>query len=247
MKRAAVGVIGGVGPAATAEFLMRVIGHTDAQRDQDHADLVVFQHSTIPDRTAFIVGESDEDPSPVLAADAVTLESLGVVAIVLPCNTASAFIETVRAAVTIPVVDIVDAAVEDAQARGWSRIGVLSTEGTRLAGAYVHAVEQRGLSIVHPSDASQALLNTLIYDQVKAGRPPQRELFDAVLAEVFSGGADGAILGCTELSVAAALWESQDRVIDSLDSLATRTVTLAGCRLAAPGVVPVPPAEPTAP
>ncbi len=242
MTRASVGVIGGVGPAATAEFLNRVIAHTDAQRDQDHADLVVFQHSSIPDRTAFLVGESDEDPSPVLVADAVTLASLGVAAIVLPCNTASVFIATVRAAVTIPVVDIVFAAVEDAQGRGWSKIGVLSTMGTRMAGAYVHAIEARGLSIVHPSEASQGLLNTLIYDQVKAGRPPQRELLDAALAEVFAEGADGVILGCTELSVAAALWGPRDRVIDSLDSLAIRTVTLAGCRLAGPVGT-----EPTAP
>lgn len=171
----------------------------------------------------------------MLAADAVALESLGVAAIVLPCNTASAFIETVRAAVSTPVVDIVFAAVEDAQARGWSKIGVLSTMGTRTAGAYTYAIETRGLSIVHPSDNSQGLLNTLIYDQVKAGRAPQRELLDSVLAEVFAKGADGVILGCTELSVAAALWESDVRVIDSLDSLAMRTVTLAGCRLVTPG------------
>ncbi len=235
MNRAAVGVIGGVGPAATAEFLTRVITHTEAARDQDHADLIVLQHSSIPDRTAFLVGDSDDDPSPVLAADAATLASLGVVAIVLPCNTASAFIETVRAAVTIPVVDIVLAAVEDAQARGWSSVGVLSTMGTRMAGAYVHAIESRGLSIVHPSDASQTLLNSLIFDQVKAGRPPQRELLDTAVAEVLASGADGVILGCTELSVAAALWEPHAKVIDSLDSLAIRTVTLAGCRLAVTG------------
>ena len=90
MTRSEIGVIGGVGPAATAEFLSRVIAWTDAERDQDHADLVVLQHCSIPDRTAFVLGSSAEDPGPVLASDAARLSDMGVAAVVVPCNTATA-------------------------------------------------------------------------------------------------------------------------------------------------------------
>ena len=64
-----VGVLGGLGPAATVHFMQRVIELTDAARDQDHLDLLVWQHGSIPDRTAFLLGEG-ESPVPALVADA---------------------------------------------------------------------------------------------------------------------------------------------------------------------------------
>lgn len=233
--RREIGVIGGVGPAATAEFLARVVAWTDAGSDQEHADLVVLQHSSIPDRTAFIVGASDVSPAPVLAADAARLERLGVAAIVVPCNTATAFIGAMREAVTIDVVDIVETAIDDALAVGASRIGVLSTAGTRKAGAYVSAAAAKGVEVIHPSDTAQEHLNELIYGQVKAGKPVDPALYDAAIADVTSRGAQVIILGCTELSVAATAVGPREGVLDSLDSLAKATIRLAGCTLKDPG------------
>jgi len=73
-----VGVIGGVGPLATAYFLRRIVEQTEAHNDQDHVDVLVLNHATIPDRTAYILGESSENPGPVLARDAQRLEAFGV-------------------------------------------------------------------------------------------------------------------------------------------------------------------------
>ena len=108
-----VGVIGGVGPAATVCFLDKVVRLTAADRDQDHVDLVVLQHSTIPDRTAFILGGSEEDPGPVMAEDARRLTALGVEFIAVPCNTAHFFTQEVQAASGVPVLSIVDETLDD--------------------------------------------------------------------------------------------------------------------------------------
>ena len=226
-----IGVIGGVGPAATAEFLARVVAWTDAATDQEHANLLVIQHSAIPDRTAFLVGHSSDDPGPVLVSDARRLESWGVASIVVPCNTASAFLDAMRAAVKIDVVDIIDAAAQDAVERGWSSVGILATAGTMASGAYSDALAARGVSAIAPRESAQQAVTALIYEDVKAGRTPRRELFETAVADVLDQGADGVILGCTELSVAAARWAPDARVLDALDSLAVRTVSLAGRRV----------------
>lgn len=231
MTRREVGVIGGVGPAATAEFLARVVRWTQASRDQDHADLVVLQHSSIPDRTAHILDSSAPDPGPVLAADAARLESLGVVAIVIPCNTARAYISQVEAAVTIPVVDIVKAATDDVVARfpDAVKVGILATTGTIRSRTYHAELEAAGLEAIEPGSAHQDGLMELIYGQVKAGVAPDRALLDAAIADVTARGATACVLGCTELSFAAGQWDMGPRVLDALDSLARRAVTLAGC------------------
>jgi len=225
-----VGVVGGLGPAATAQFMQRVIAATDATRDQDHVNLVVLQHSAVPDRTAFITGASSDDPTPVLVADTQRLESLGVAAVVMPCNTATAFVEAMRQAVSIPVLDIVDIAMDDAAERGWARVGVLATEGTRIAGTYDRAAQGRGVTVTYPSAAEQEAINTLIFDHVKAGVPAPEELLPGIIAAMMSSGVDGVILGCTELSVAAEGIHEM-HVVDALDSLARRTVLAGGGRV----------------
>ena len=228
-----VGVVGGLGPAATAAFLGRVVSATDAAKDQDHVNLVVLQHSAVPDRTDFITGASDADPTPLLVGDAVRLASWGVVAVVMPCNTATAFVEAMRAAVTIPVLDIVDIALDEAATRGWRRVGVLATEGTRAAATYDRSGVGRDIAIVYPSAAAQLTINSLIFDFVKAGKVAPESMLESAIQDLIDAGVDGVILGCTELSVAAeGLVDSH--VVDALDALARRTVIAGGGRLRAP-------------
>lgn len=229
--RVEVGVIGGVGPAATVCFLDLVVRHTAAERDQDHVDLVVLQHATIPDRTAFILGTSTQDPGPVMAADARRLEALGVGFVVVPCNTAHHFTDEVAAAVTVPVLSIVDETADVVAARpGAGRVGVLATSGTLAARVYQRAFEVRGLEPLVPDDADQAVVMGIIYDQVKAGRPADVAALHGVADRLRSRGADVVVLGCTELSVVAAEHDLlvDDRYVDSLDVLARRTVERAG-------------------
>lgn len=231
-----VGVIGGLGPQATAYFLDMVVRLTDAARDQDHLDLVVLNHATIPDRTAFILGASDQDPGPVMAADAVRLERFGVSFLVVPCNTAHHFTRQVVDAVEVPVVSIVVETVDEAVRRvpGLARVGVLATSGTLAARVYHDELDGRGLTCLVPDDADQAIVMEIIYDQVKAGRPIDVAAFHGVVERLRGRGAEVVLLGCTELSIVAADFDllRQDRtLVDSLDVLARRTIERAGHRV----------------
>jgi len=232
-----VGVVGGVGPLATVAFLDAVVRLTEAERDQDHVDLVVLQHATIPDRTAHILGTSDEDPGPVMAADAARLERFGAGFVVVPCNTAHHYTAQIEAAVDVPVVSIVGETTAAAVARrpGLRAAGVLATEGTVASGVYQRSLEAAGVRALVPDAAGQAVVTGVIYDGVKAGAPVDLPGLLAVAEGLLADGAEVVLLGCTELSVVAEAGGLLDdaRFVDSLDALARSTVSRAGHRLRA--------------
>lgn len=232
--RPPVGVIGGVGPLATAYFLQLVVGLTEAERDQDHVDMVVLNHATIPDRTEFVLGRSDADPGPVLARDARRLEDFGVSFLVMPCNTAHYFTKQVMDAVSVPFVSIIDTTVAAARERvpGLTTVGLLATAGTAASGVYQDAFAAHGVSTLVPTEADQELVSQIIYEQVKAGRPADVETFRAVAGRLVGRGASVVVLGCTELSVVAVDHDllTDPVFLDSMDQLARATILRAGHR-----------------
>jgi len=232
---APVGVIGGVGPLATVYFLDKIVRLTEAERDQDHVNLVVFNHATIPDRTAFILGQSVENPGPVMAADARRLEQFGVSFLVIPCNTASHFTDEIVGATYVPVVSIVDETVAEAHARrpDARTVGLLATSGTGSSGVYQAALARRDIACVLPDDADQTTVSTIIYEQVKAGQPVDIEALRSVVAGLVARGAELVLLGCTELSVVAEDFGllADELFVDSLDVLARRTIERSGHRV----------------
>lgn len=232
MSKPLVGVIGGVGPLATAYFFGKVVRLTVAERDQDHLDMIVFDHASIPDRTAYIVGTSPEDPGPVMADDARRLAAFGAEFLVVPCNTAHNFTDQVVAAVDIPVVSIIEETVDEAQRRvsGLTTVGLLATTGTAASGVYQRALEARGIGCLLPDDGDQALVMSVIYDQVKAGLRGDVAAIRGVAERLVARGAEAVLLGCTELSVVA---EDEGLLaeplfVDSLDVLARATIRRAG-------------------
>lgn len=244
-----VGVLGGLGPAATAVFLDLLVRVTDAATDQDHLDVLVSQHSTTPDRTAHILDPSAPDPGPVLARDAAMLERAGVGMLVLPCNTAHHYVRGIREATTVPFVSIVDVTADAAIERaGADRpVAVFATEGNIRARVYQEALEARGVEALVPGPDLQARISEIIFDRVKAGRPVEPELFEGCIDEALALGAGTVVLGCTELSVVhdrdgyrtgarPAAGPYGDAVTDSLTELAHATVLAAGGRIA-PGTV----------
>lgn len=234
MRNEPVGILGGLGPMATVYFMRRVLDLTDASRDQDHVDMLVWNHASIPDRTAYLVGDSTDSPGPVMAEDARQLERAGARFIAVPCNTAQAFLDEVEEAVDIPVIDIVVETLAAARAAvpGLTTVGILATDGTLRAGTYHRAAEVVGLSALAPDVAVQRDVMSMIYDGVKAGVPVERDRFDTAVAHLRSRGAQAVVLGCTELSILRSDLAVDDAdVIDSLDALAARTVVMAGGRL----------------
>jgi aspartate racemase len=229
------GVLGGLGPAATVHFLRRVVELTDAARDQDHVDLLVWQTGSIPDRSGFLRGDN-ESPEPALVAAAQALERAGARFIAIPCNTAIVWVEQMRAAVGIEVLDTVDETVAAARevVPGLTRLGLLATDGTLSAGTYAAAAERAGIELVLPDPDVQREAMSVIYDGVKAGVPVPRERFDGLVQHLRAKGAQAVALGCTELAVLRGELGVEDpTVVDSLDAVAVATIRRAGGRLRA--------------
>lgn len=198
-----LGVLGGMGPLATAAFYANLIAATPATSDQDHLHVVIDSNPTVPDRTSYLLGRGP-DPRPALVQSSSRLRALGAGLLVMPCNTASAFRTDIEAAVGIPVFDWIAAATDGLAEREVRRVGLLATDGTLKTRLYHDAAEARGMECITPSDEDQASLMRIIYDEIKAGRMTAALLRDLVLtaSNLSRLGADALVLGCTELPLA---------------------------------------------
>lgn len=228
MKRTGVtiGVLGGMGPEASAEFHRELIRRTPAETDQEHHRILVLDDPHIPDRTAFLLGSGD-DPRPALCARVRELEQFGADLIAIPCNTAHAFWDEMQAAVSIPVMHIVETTVASIPA-GTGTVAILATRGTLATGLYAAALASAGLGALMPEEAVQQRVDAVI-EGAKRGRERGRlaaEL-EAVCRIVHRDGADAAILGCTELGMQAADRESHLALYDSVVTLAEATLAKA--------------------
>ncbi|MBL3686347.1 amino acid racemase [Leucobacter zeae] len=204
--RAVIGVLGGMGPAATADFYAKIVQSTPAQRDQDHPRTLIWSDPSIPDRTGALLA-SGPHPGPHLAAGARILERSGADVISVPCNTAHAFLPEIRAAVGIPVLDMVIETrdrVLDMLGPG-ARAGLLATDGTIRARLYEQAFAQRGEPLLVPAADEQARVMEAIR-QVKGdpGSAVAAQALCAAVAELAERGAGVVIAGCTEIPVALA-------------------------------------------
>lgn len=241
--RPVVGVLGGLGPAATVSFLDQLVQFTEAERDQDHLDAVVLQHSTVPDRTTHVLDpEGALDPAPALVRDAQLLERMDCAFVAMPCNTANHYEQSIRENIGIPLLSIVEETSRAAaQQDPHSRVGVLATEGTVSSGAYQHWLERCGVPWAVPSAEVQRMVNTLIYDQVKAGAEPELSRLEEIVDRMGRDhGTERMILGCTELSVMRQVHRlfGREELIDSLEALTRATITTAGKRLSASAWLP---------
>ena len=215
-----LGIIGGMGPAATARLLSRIVELTAADRDQDHLDVTVLNRPSVPDRTAFLLGRPDA-PSfvPALVDMARDLEALGCTVLAMPCNTAHARAEEVRERLArARIVDMPRETAAFLHDLGCTNVGVLATDGTLAARVYQDALAEEGLAVMG-----------IIYDGVKAGRPVPQEDVLGMLDAVAAAGCDGVVLGCTELSVLSTPARHRGApVVDALDVLAWRCVQECG-------------------
>ncbi len=219
---------------ATIYFEELIIKMTDAASDQEHIPMLVYNHAQIPDRTAYILDDSQPNPLPVMETDAQMLERCGCDYIVIPCNTAHYFYDEIQASVSIPIINILDETVKHCQAAipGLHSIGILATEGTIQSKAYQNIIEAYGLDCVLPTDAELASLMTIIYDQVKAGKQVDIYEFQRIIHEMKRRGADAVVLGCTELSIIKKDFNI-DRydVVDSMECLARASILACGKRI----------------
>jgi len=228
MARRTIGILGGMGPLATAEFYRRIVVRTPARYDQEHLRVVIDADPAVPDRTAALLGQGP-DPTPHLVAAARRLEAAGVDFLVVPCNTAHAFLPNVQAAIAVPILDMIDEVAAEVARRfpPETPIGLLATEGTIASRLHERALSRYQLHPVVPDNDRQQLLTAAI-GRVKRGLLDERtcRLVSDVLEWLTTRGVAAAIVGCTELSVLLAASEASLPLVDAMDVLAAATVAI---------------------
>lgn len=223
------GVIGGMGPAATVDFMSRVLAATPAGDDQQHVRMLIDHNPRIPSRQLAMRGLG-ETPGPQIAAMASRLEKAGADFLVMPCNLAHAWQSDIEAATEIPFLSIIELTVQSALQRSGddSPIGLLTTPGCFAAGLYQQALADSGRPLVLQTTQELAATMALV-ERVKSG-----DLSAAVAAamqteanKLVARGARVLIAACTEFPLV--LRESMFDVafISSTDELAKKTVAVA--------------------
>lgn len=225
-----IGIIGGMGPAATADLYMRIIDATDAQTDGEHLHVIIDGNTAIPDRTAAIL-RGGPDPAEELCGSACRLEVAGAELLVMSCNTAHYFYDRITPHISVPFLHMPRETAKEAERRGYRAVALLATDGTCEAGVYQRAFETEApqIRLIRPDADGQKRIMSLIYDNVKAGRydMPKEEI-DALLAQLKGCGAEAFILGCTELPLAFRHYGFDAEILDPTMVLARAAVLAAG-------------------
>lgn len=234
MREALLGVLGGMGPQATQVFYQMILDHTDAQGDQDHVPALIYSDTAIPDRTQAILDGDTERVYARLLLDGRLLEQAGCTLLAIPCNTSHFFADRLSADLSIPLLHMPRLAVRRAGEMGYRKVAILATEGTARAGIYQRECAQAGLEAWTPDEAVQARVTEIIYRQIKAGKRGSPEMFAPIRQAVEESGCDGAILGCTELSVFRGRCPLPDTYLDAMEILAREAVVSCGRKLKSP-------------
>ena len=225
-RRKTIGVMGGMGPAATVEFFRRLVAATPAARDQDHPRILIDNDPGVPSRTEAILNGA-ASPEPALVAMAQNLERAGAELLAMPCNTAHHYLDAIRDAVEIPALDMLEETVRRVDERC---VGLLATSGTVRTGLYERTLAEKGVRLLVPDDAEQERVMQAI-EAVKSGADPRSlapELAQTAAA-LAARGAQAVIAGCTEISLVPGD-EMPIRWIDALDALVKATLREAGVR-----------------
>lgn len=204
-----LGIVGGVGPAATVDFMDKVIALTKAHQDQDHIRMLVEHNPKIPDRTKNLIAKGT-DPSISIYSACMKLEQGGANAIVIPCNTAHAFIDRVQPFLQIPIINMLEETAKEIVHKfpTVKQVGLLATTGTIQSKIYQNIFTQYGLEILEPNIEHQKVMMSVIYGEhgVKAGFTDGecKESLINVILHLINNGAEASILGCTELPLVIA-------------------------------------------
>jgi aspartate racemase len=225
-----VGIIGGMGPKATVDFLQKVISLTPAKKDQGHLKMTIAMNPQIPDRTEAILNKLDS-PLPELTKSAKLLEESGVSFIVIPCVTAHVWLKEIQESIGVPIISLLDVTLNRVSKKGASikNIGILTTTGTIQAKIFDNLFNPEGYTIIYPQEEIQdRFLMEGIY-RIKAGNDPQesRRHFLRASEDLTKKGAQIIIAACTEIPLSITQADIAVPLIDVNHLLAEVTVQTA--------------------
>lgn len=226
--RKTIGVLGGMGPAATVELFSRIVTNTNAKSDDEHAKIVIINDPTIPDRTRYILGKG-ENPIPKLKQNLVKLANAGADVAVIPCMTAHTFISELEYDSPIPIINAIKL-VEDclsSEKLNIKNVGLLATSGSIKARVFQNQLTKK---IIVPNHENQKLLMDIIYgkDGIKAGFI-NSEIIDRInniIDDLKKDGAQAIIAGCTEIGLVMNNDNAKVPIIDPISLLAEEAIKI---------------------
>jgi len=224
-----LGILGGMGPAASAEFINRLIAQTPASCDQEHIPFVLWSDPRIPDRSTSL-RNGDNLPLSWLLEGIQGLKNAGCNCIVIPCNTAHFWFDEMKKRASwnskiIHIVDSVADALRDVNVTN-STIGIIGTQATIELGLYQYMLNKLGWNCITPTKEEmntlvQPAINLIKANNIEAAQP----LIMNVVNRLIDSGAKAVVLGCTELPLAVKQTEAQGiPLINSIDSLVKATL-----------------------
>ncbi len=231
MKNKVIGILGGMGPLATADLFQKIVMNTKAASDQEHIHIIIDNNTSIPDRTAALL-HGGENPLPQMLKSAKFLEKAGADCIIMPCNTAHNYHARIQEEVEIPVLHMIELTCLSLRAAGISRAGLLATSGTIETEIYQQIAASCGVQILIPDKEEQQAIMDLIYCGVKAGAAVyDTTAVNTAVRHLLARGAETIILGCTELPLAVQLYHLDFPMTDPTLELAKGAILFAGKEL----------------
>ena len=229
MKRS-IGILGGMGPMATADLFKKIIANTRADSDNAHIRIYIDNNAQIPDRTAAILA-GGEDPVPMMAESLRNLERCGADCIIVPCNTAHYFVPRLQEMTAVPFLNMIEETAKVCATELPGKVaGLIGTTGTLRTGLYDNALKAAGVDFIVPDEACQEALMRVIYDGVKADAEPEsyRADMELVVKTMQAQGAQYFILACTELPLAFEALHLPQTTVDPTMALARAAIRFCG-------------------
>lgn len=223
-----LGVIGGLGPVATAHFMELVIRMTRAERDQDHLNMIIYSIPSIPDRTAYILDHAKANPLPEMIRIGKLLRQQSADCVAIPCFTAHYFFEELCREISLPIINAPEETAKYLRQRGIRKAGIMATTGTIQSELFHRELIRQGIEPVIPTQEGQQAVMSLIYDDIKQNRSGDMDKFRRVQDELRLAGAEVIILGCTELSMIKRDQNIGPGFIDAMEVLAAACVKTCG-------------------
>lgn len=219
-----LGVIGGMGPLATVNFYERVVLNTEAKCDNEHIDMIVLNHSTMPDRTKCIIENRKTEFLDAIKKDFAILENIGVEAVAIPCNTSHYFYDEFKKLTDLNIINMIEETILEVKKSGVNKISIFGTLGTLNSKVYEKYAKEYELEVKEVSETDKQAVMDIIYN-IKETNNLDNKQFTDILNRYCDDETVG-IVACTELS----LLEIPECIntVDALNMLVKKSIELSG-------------------
>lgn len=222
-----LGVIGGMGPLATVKFYDKIVLNTEAHNDNEHIDLIVLNHSTIPDRTKCIIENKDTEFLNEIKKDLEILERIGIDVVAIPCNTSHYFYDEFKNFTNLKIINMIEETILEIKRRGIKKVAVFGTLGTLNSKVYNKYAKENGIEVKELSLEDKKTVMDIIY-KIKETNNLESKDFVEILNRYCNDKTIG-IIACTELSLLDI--PENLNTIDALDVLVNKSIEYSGAKI----------------